>query len=360
MSSRVVNFSAGPSMLPPEVLAEAQAEFLDFRGTGMSLIEMSHRGKVYTAVHEEAADRFAAVLGIPDDFEVLLLQGGATLQFSMVPMNLLHGRQAGYVASGAWAAKAIADAGVYGDAYVAWDGEPHGYARMPRRGEVEVRPGTRYLHVTSNETIGGTQMWDWPEANVPLVGDMSSDIASRRIPWDRFDLVYAGAQKNLGPSGLTVVAIRKSALEGTRRDLGAYLGYRGHAAAGSMLNPPPVFAIYLMGKVMRWIESQGGIDAMEQSARKKAAVLYDAIDGSDGFYRGPVDTASRSLMNVVFRLPDEEAEAAFLAGAGAAGLVNLEGHRSVGGVRASLYNAMPIAGVEALAGFMASFRAASA
>ncbi len=361
MSATVYNFSAGPSTLPRTVLEEAQAELVTYGDTGMSLIEMSHRGAEYTAVHEEAAARIAEVLGVPADFEVLILQGGATLQFSMVPMNLLAGGgSAGYVVTGSWAKKALADGGRYGDAYAAWDGAAGGYRRMPGTNEVDVRPATRYLHVTSNETIGGIQMWEWPATDVPLVGDMSSDIMSRPLPWERFDLVYAGAQKNLGPAGATIVIARRSLLATSREHLGAYLRYESHAAAGSMLNTPPVFAVWVLGKVVAWVADHGGVDAMEEAARRRAGVLYDAIDGSGGYYRGPVEESSRSLMNVVFRLPTEDAEVEFVAAAAKAGLVGLEGHRSVGGVRASLYNAMPLAGAQALAEFMASFAASRA
>lgn len=352
------NFSAGPSTLPPQVLEEARDELIDYRGTGMSLVEMSHRGPEYTAVHEEALSLAAEVFGAPEDMAVLFLQGGATLQFSMVPMNLLSpGRPAGYVASGSWASKAIADAQSYGDAYLAWDGEPDGFTRMPRAGEIQVRDGSRYLHVTSNETIGGIQMHDWPEdAGVPLVADMSSDIMSRPIPWDRFDLVYGGAQKNLGPAGLTIVYIRQELLESLNRNHGAYLRYDVHHKGGSMYNTPPVFAVWLMGKTLRWVLGQGGLGAIEASARAKAGLLYDTIDASDGFYASPVAEDSRSLMNVVFRLPSEVLEKAFLTEAAEAGLSGLKGHRDVGGMRASLYNAMSTEGVGALTSFMKAFR----
>jgi phosphoserine aminotransferase len=227
---------------------------------------------------------------------------------------------------------------------------------MPQPGEVEIRPNSRYLHVTSNETINGIRMTEWPDTAVPLVGDMSSDFLSRTIPWDRFDVVYGGAQKNLGPAGLTIVFVRESALAETNRDLAGYLRWDIHAAKNSLYNTPPVFAIYMMGKTLSWIQSQGGLPAMEAAAAARAGLVYRAIDESDGFYRSPVDPAARSLMNVVFRLPDEESEARFVAEAEERRLLNLKGHRSVGGIRASLYNAMPMSGVEALASFMESFR----
>ncbi len=355
---RVHNFSAGPSTLPVEVLEEARDELVDYHGAGMSLVEMSHRGPEYEAVHAEAMKLAREVFGAPDDVEVLLLQGGATLQFAMVPMNLLGvGEAGGYVVSGTWARKAIEDGSHHGDVYAAWDGEPSGFARMPGAGEVEVRPGTRYLHVTSNETIGGIQMHDWPDPGVPLVADMSSDVMSRPVPWERLDLVYAGAQKNLGPAGATLIFVRRGLLEATRRDLASYLRYDVHASSDSLYNTPPVFAIWVMGKTLRWVRDRGGLAAMQEAARAKAGLLYGAIDNSEGFYRGPVEEASRSLMNVVFRLPTEALETEFLSMAEDEGLVNLKGHRSVGGVRASIYNAMPYEGVEALVAFMSEFRA---
>jgi len=358
MTASRFNFSAGPSTLPTSVLEETRDELVDYQGSGMSLIEMSHRGPHYTAVHSEATSLAREVFGTPDDFEVLFLQGGATLQFSMVPMNLLgSGKAGGYVVSGSWGKKALADAEVYGDAYAAWDGSGDGYRRMPGSDEIKVQPGSRYLHVTSNETIGGLQMFEWPDVDIPLVADMSSDYMSRPIPWDRFDLVYGGAQKNLGPSGVTILFVRKSVLETTNRDLGTYLRYDIHADGSSMHNTPPVFSIWMVGKVLRWVAGQGGVRAMEAAAAGKAKILYDAITASSGFYTSPADPESRSLMNVVFRLPTEDLEAEFVATSADAGLVGLKGHRSVGGCRASIYNAMEVAGVEALAGFMAEFRA---
>jgi len=354
----IANFSAGPSTLPASVLEEARDELVDYRGTGMSLIEMSHRGPLYTEVHTETTSLAREVLGAPDDFEVLFIQGGATLQFSMVPMNLLgDGKAGGYVVSGSWAEKALADAQIYGNAYKAWDGAGEGFRGMPQSEDIEVQSGTRYVHVTSNETIGGIQMVEWPDVGVPLVADMSSDYMSRPIPWDLFDLVYGGAQKNLGPSGVTIVFVRRSVLETMNRDLGAYLRYDVHADGDSLYNTPPVFSIWMVGKVLKWLVAQGGVAAMEAAARTKSGILYDAIAASDDFYRSPVEPESRSLMNVVFRLPTDDLEAEFVAAATDAGFVGLKGHRSVGGCRASLYNAMPLAGVEALVGFMAEFKA---
>lgn len=353
---RVHNFCAGPCTLPQRVLEEARDELLDFRGAGMSVIEMSHRGAEYEEVHEEALELFRSVFGVPEDRTVLFLQGGATLQFAIVPMNLLTpGASAGYVRSGTWGGGALKDAAIVGDAYAAWDGEPFGFRRMPADGELEIRPRTRYLHVTSNETIEGLRMTVFPDMGVPLVADMSSDYVSRPIPWERFDLVYGGAQKNLGPAGLAIVVVRTELLEQTNHDLPTYLRLDAHAAKDSLMNTPPMFAVYVMGKVLRWIRDEGGVLAMEDRALRRSGAVYAAIDGSGGFYRSPVDPGDRSHMNVVFRTASGDLDAAFLKAAEQEGLVNLKGHRSVGGVRASIYNAMPDEGVDALLAHMGAF-----
>ena len=359
-SNRKHNFSAGPCTLPLEALEEAQAEFVDYQGAGMSLIEMSHRGKHFDDVANEAMALSMEVFQAPEDFAVLLLQGGAILQFSMVPMNLLNpGSRAAYINSGSWAKGAITDAGQYGDVYLAWDGEGDNFTRMPANDELKIEANTRYLHMTSNETIGGIRNFEWPDVEVPLVGDMSSDYMTRPIPWEKFDLVYGGAQKNLGPSGLVVVFIRKSILEGCNKDLGRYLRYDIHESKGSMFNTPPVFSIYMYGKVLKWMKAQGGLEAMESRAAEKSGILYSTIDDSDGYFNCPVEVRSRSHMNVVFRLPNEDLEKQFLAQAEENDLMNLKGHRSVGGCRASIYNAMPRESVQALADFMADFKAAN-
>ena len=357
MNKRVHNFCAGPCTLPLEVLEEAQAEFVDYQGAGMSLIEMSHRGKHYDAVHHETMSLALEVFGAPDDFAVLFVQGGATLQFAMVPMNFLHaGQRAAYVNSGSWAKGAISDAKLYGDVYTAWDGAGDGYTRMPASSEIQIQDNTCYLHITTNETIGGIRFYEWPEVSVPIVADMSSEFMARPIPWERFDLVYGGVQKNLGPSGMAMVFVRKTALEAANHDVARYLRYDVQYDKESLFNTPPVFPIYMVGKVLKWMKAKGGLDVIEQEAADKAGVIYDVIDQSDGYYRCPVESASRSHMNVVFRLPSEELEAKFLSEAGQTDLLNLKGHRSVGGCRASIYNAMPMEGVTALAGFMDSFR----
>ncbi|HCF72445.1 MAG TPA: 3-phosphoserine/phosphohydroxythreonine transaminase [Arenicellales bacterium] len=357
MIRRVNNFSAGPSTLPLDVLEEAQAEFVDYHGAGMALIEMSHRGKHFDAVHHEAMAMSRKVFQVPDDFQVLFLQGGATLQFSMVPMNLLQQRtRAGYVDSGSWAQGAISDARHYGEIYTAWDGQGCDYTRMPATEELQLQPDTCYLHITSNETIGGIRYVDWPAADVPLICDMSSDYMSRSIPWDRFDLVYGGLQKNLGPAGMALLFVRDSILEHCNRNIGRYLRYDIHAEKDSMFNTPPVFPIYMLGKILKWMDARGGLETIEAEAEAKAAILYSVIDSSDGYFHCPVDKGSRSVMNVVFRLTSEELEKRFLDESESAELLNLKGHRSVGGCRASIYNAMPREGAQALADFMIDFR----
>ncbi|MFQ5967839.1 MAG: 3-phosphoserine/phosphohydroxythreonine transaminase [Acidimicrobiia bacterium] len=354
--SRVFNFSAGPCTLPLEVLEEAQREFVEYQDTGMSIIEMSHRTPPYERVHFEAMELAREISGAPDDFEVLFIQGGATLQFAMVPLNLLGGGGTGaYAVTGAWAQRALEDGRYHGDVYSAWDGEPTGFTRTPSSQELELASDTRYLHITSNETINGIRYPTWPEADVPLVADVSSEFLSRPLPWDRFSVVYGGIQKNLGPSGLALVFVRRSAI-GEAPQLSAYLSYSTHADSDSMFNTPPIFQIYLMGKVLRWIKSQGGVPGIENASEYKAGLVYDAIDQSEGFYRSPVSEESRSVTNVVFRLPTEELEARFLADAETRGMVSLKGHRKVGGCRASLYAAIPTEGVEALAEFMGEFR----
>lgn len=357
MINRAHNFCAGPCTLPLEALEEAQQEFVNYHGTGMSLIEMSHRAREYDDIHQEAMRLAMEVFEVPDDFGVLFIQGGATLQFAMVPMNLLAGGgRAGYADSGSWAQGAIEDGRHYGDIYTAWDGAEDGYARMPGGDEFDIQDGTRYLHITSNETIGGIRFHEWPRVDVPLVADMSSDFMSRRIPWDRFDLVYGGVQKNLGPAGMALVFVRRSILENVDPDVARYLRYDVHLDKDSLFNTPPVFTIYMVGKVLKWMQAQGGIDAMEQRAAAKSEILYSVIDNSDGYYSCPVDKASRSHMNVVFRLPTEDQEKTFLKEAEAESLLNLKGHRSVGGCRASIYNALPEGSVRTLAGFLTDFQ----
>lgn len=354
---RIFNFAAGPCTLPEEVLVAARDEFVDFHGAGMSLIEMSHRSKEYEAVHQGALAAARRVAGAPADFEVLFIQGGATLQFAMVPMNLLApGETAAYAITGSWAKKALADARLHGDVTVAWDGADTNHTRTPADDELVIPADARYLHICSNETIGGIRFPDWPTVDVPLVIDMSSEYLARPIPWERVDVVYGGVQKNLGPAGMAVVYVRRSLLERSPA-VGSYLRYESHAENASLFNTPPVFTIWLTGKVLEWIEAQGGAAWMETSAAERSGRLYAAIDASDGFYSSPVDPAHRSHSNVVFRLPTPDLEAAFIAEAAERGLSGLKGHRSVGGMRASVYAAMPVEGVEALVGHMETFAA---
>lgn len=357
MSKRVYNFCAGPCTLPLEVLEEAQAEFVDYQGSGMSLIEMSHRGKHYDEVHMEAMALMKEVYQAPDDFSVLFIQGGAHLQFAMVPMNLLTpGTRGAYTNTGTWGKGAITDGKASGDVYVAWDGADENYMRMPNAAEIELQDNTRYLHITSNETIGGVRFPEFPDVSVPLVVDMSSDYLSRAVPWEKFDLVYGGLQKNLGPAGMSVVFVRDSILENTNKEIARYLRYDIHKDKDSMFNTPAVFPTYMTGKVLKWMKAKGGLEVIQAEAAQKSGLLYSAIDNSDGYYRSPVDVACRSHMNVVFRLPSEELEKKFLTESTQADLLNLKGHRSVGGLRASIYNAMPVSGVQALADFMADFQ----
>ncbi|WP_025770601.1 3-phosphoserine/phosphohydroxythreonine transaminase [Thioalkalivibrio sp. HK1] len=355
--NRKHNFCAGPSTLPLEVLEEMQSELVDYQGAGLSLIEMSHRALQYDAVHRQAKRLALEVWEVPPEFDVLFIQGGASLQFAMVPLNLLGaGQCAGYVDTGSWAKGAMADARTCGDIYSAWDGSAQGERRVPDDAEIAVRDGTRYLHITSNETIDGIRFPEFPAVGVPLVADMSSELMARRIPWERFDIVYGGVQKNLGPAGMAMVFIRKEVACEPARPLARYLRYDVHSSKESLFNTPPMFAIAMVGKVLRWMRSQGGIEAMERNAQVKADLLYKEIDESEGFYSCPVDARCRSLMNVVFRLPDQALEGRFLAAADERGLLNLKGHRSVGGCRASLYNAMPREGVVELAELMRDFR----
>ena len=350
------NFSAGPSVLPVPVLEELGANMVDYQTTGLSLIEVSHRGKAYDAVHQQALDGLKKQLGVPDSHKILLLAGGATLQFGMVPMNLLKpGGSADIVVSGSWAQKALADLKKLGAANVIYDGSDNNYTELPDPSSITPGAGASYLHITSNETIGGLQWKSFPDTgDVPLVADMSSDILSRPIDVSRFGLIYAGAQKNMGPAGVTVVVIRDDVLERCA-DLPAYLSYRTHAEKDSLYNTPPVFAVWALELVMKWIDSEGGVRGIERKNTEKAARVYGVIDANSEFYRCPVRTDQRSPMNVVFRLPNEDLEKQFVAESVEHGMVGLKGHRSVGGIRASLYNALPLESAEVLAGFMEEF-----
>ena len=354
---RVYNFSAGPAQLPLPVLERAASELTDWGGSGMSVLEVSHRGKDFVACAVDAEATLRRLLAVPESYRVLFLQGGATAQFAAVPMNLTAaGDTVAYLNTGQWSAKAIKQARAYDlDVVVSADESASSYTTTPDPGSYEVPATARYLHYTPNETIGGVEFPDLPDAgDVPLVGDLSSTILSRPLDVGRFGLIYAGAQKNMGPSGLTVVIVREDLLGRARTITPGVLDYTKMAAANSMLNTPPTFSVYLLGLVAHWIEDTGGLTAMGERNQAKAAALYAAIDSS-GFYSNPVEERSRSWTNVPFTLADPALDAEFLAGALAAGLTNLKGHRSVGGMRASIYNAMPMEGVTALIDYMVEF-----
>jgi phosphoserine aminotransferase len=356
--ARAKNFNAGPAALPVRALEQARDELLDFQGTGMSIIEHSHRGKAYEAVHDEALGLVRELLGVPDTYDVLFLQGGASQQFAVIPMNLLPaGKSADYIVTGTWSKKALSEAKTLGATRVAATTEVDGkFPRIPKQAELDLDPAAAYVHLTSNNTIAGTQWHAFPDVgNVPLVADMSSDILWRPIDVSRFGLIYAGAQKNIGPSGLALVIIRKDLVESGRKDIPKIFQYRTHAAEKSLYNTPPTFSIYLMRNVLALMKETGGLAAMEQRNREKADLVYRAIEARPGFYRSPVDPDSRSTMNIVFNLPTPELEAEFVAAAQKEGLVGLKGHRSVGGIRASVYNAAELDWVQALVDFMAAF-----
>src|SRR5262245_49853339 len=353
----VHNFNAGPAMLPPPVLEQVQAELRDYQGRGMSIMEMSHRGKEYEAINAEAEARFKRLLGVGDGYRVVFLQGGASTQFAMLPMNfLLPGGSADYLLTGAWAEKAHEEAAALGRARIAASTRGESYRRVPRPDEITVDPEAAYVHLTSNETIQGTQWHAFPDVgDRPLVADMSSDILSRPFDASRFTLIYAGAQKTLGPAGVTAVLIRESWLARASQAVPTMLRYATHVKNNSLYNTPPTFAVYVLGLVLRWIEQAGGLESMGERNARKARSVYGAVGSSGGFYRGHAESGSRSLMNVTFRLPSEALEKRFIAGAEAAGMVGLAGHRSVGGIRASLYNAIDPEACQTLASFMGDF-----
>lgn len=358
MSERVYNFNPGPSTLPSAVLKRAQAELLDYKGTGMSVMEISHRSKEFENIVHSAEKLIKKLAGAGDDFRVLFLQGGASMQFALIPLNFLpSGASADYIITGGFAKKAFEDAQKVGLARIAASTEADNFRRLPPQEEISLSGDAAYVHITSNNTLYGTQWHNYPDTGaVPLVADMSSDILSRPFDVNRFSLIYAGAQKNLGPAGVTVVLIRKSMLEKVPRTLPAMLRYDLHAANDSLYNTPPSFSLYMVELVLHWIEEQGGLEAIARHNEEKAGYIYRAIDNSDGFYSGHAVREHRSLMNVTFRLPSEDLEKAFLAGASARSLVGLKGHRSVGGLRASIYNAMSREGCALLAEFMDEFR----
>lgn len=355
--ARAHNFSAGPAALPKPVLERARDELLDWHGTGASIIELSHRGAAFTSVIQAAEDSFRRLLSISDDFAVLFAQGGASLQFSALPLNLAAADQpADYVVTGQWSKKAYKEGRRLVDARLAASSEAVNFTTMPEPAEWQQTPGAAYLHYCPNETIGGLEFASVPEVDVPLVADMSSTILSRPLDVDRFDVIYAGAQKNIGPAGLALIIVRRSLLGRARSDIPALLNWETLAEQGSMANTPPTMAIYLAGLVFEWLEEKGGLEAMEAINRRKASMLYELIDNSS-FYNNPIDPRYRSLMNVPFVLADSSLDAVFLRESEAVGLLNLKGHRSVGGMRASLYNAVSEDSVLALRDFMRDFEA---
>ena len=352
------NFYAGPATLPLPALERAQKEFIDWAGTGMSVMETSHRSSEYDEVHHEAMNLFSELLGLDEDHIVLFLQGGASTQFAMIPMNFIpEGASADYIDTGAWSAKAIKEANIVAKCRVAGSSKEDSYKRVPSQSELDLDPKAAYLHLTSNNTIKGTQFHSFPDSGeVPLVGDMSSDFLWRPFDANRFSLIYAGAQKNIGPSGVTIVIVRKSWVERARVDhLPTMLRYLTHVEKESLYNTPPSFSIYMVRNVLAWVKEQGGLAGMEKRNIRKSEVLYGLFDELPDFYRCPVEPGSRSTMNVVFRLPSEELEAKFVTEATQNGFIGLKGHRSVGGCRASIYNAMEPEGVEALVSFMREF-----
>ena len=353
---RIYNFSAGPAVLPEEVLRQAQEEMLDWRGTGMSVMEMSHRGKAYMSIAGQAEADLRELMAIPDNYTVLFLQGGASSQFAMVPINLLRGKKsADYALTGQWSEKAIAEGKRFCEVNIVASSKQEKFTMVPPQSTWQLNPDAAYVHYTPNETIAGLEFpWVPDTGDVPLVADMSSSILSRPVDVSRFGVIYAGAQKNIGPAGLTVVIVRNDLIGQADGTMPIMFDYKTHADNDSMYNTPPTYSWYLAGLVFQWIKAKGGLKAMEALNKRKAEKLYDAIDGS-AFYANPVELASRSWMNVPFTLVDPELDSTFLAEAEKAGLSTLKGHRSVGGMRASIYNAMPEAGIDALIEFMADF-----
>jgi phosphoserine aminotransferase len=354
--ARKFNFSAGPAMLPTAVIERAQQEMLDWNGSGMSVMEMSHRGKEYMSIAAKAEKDLREVMSIPDNYKVLFLQGGASSQFAMVPLNLLGDKQsADYLNTGMWSKKAIAEAKRYCTVNIAADTSDNGFTTVPTQAELKLNPGAAYVHYTPNETIGGVEFDYIPETDgVPLVADMSSAILSRPIDVSKFGIIYAGAQKNIGPAGLTIVIIRDDLLGKATENTPAMFNYETHASNDSMYNTPATYSWYMAGLVFEWLKERGGLTAMGEVNKRKADKLYAVIDGSD-FYGSPVAKNGRSWMNIPFTLGNPDLDGSFLAGAAERGLITLKGHRSVGGMRASIYNAMPEEGVDALVAYMQKF-----
>lgn len=358
MKKRIYNFSAGPAVLPEDVLLEAQEDLYVYKEAGMSVMEMSHRSKEYDQIFTEAKDDLRKLLDIGENYEILFLQGGATLQFSMVPLNLMPPiNKADYINTGAWSKKAIKEAKRVGEVNIAASSEDSNFTRIPKQSELKLTPDAAYVHFTSNNTIFGTQFKAEPEVgNVPLVCDASSDMLHKKIDVNKYGIVYAGAQKNMGPAGVALVIIKKDLIERSSDSLHTYLNYKIHADKGSLYNTPPSYSVYIMGLVYKWLLKIGGLDEMYKRNLDKANMLYDYIDSTDGYYKGTAEKEDRSLMNVTFRLSSEELEKKLIAEATAKGFSGLKGHRSVGGLRASIYNAFPQNGVADLVEFMKDFK----
>ena len=355
-ATRIHNFAAGPAVMPVSVLEQIQRDLIALPGVGMSILEISHRSKTFESILEKAEADIRALANIPSNYQVLFLQGGASTQFSMVPMNILTaGATADYIDTGSWADKAVKEAKRVGNVNVTGSTKADNYSRIPAPSEIKLTPGAAYVHITSNNTIEGTEWKDLPDVGgAPLVNDTSSDMFSRPIDVSRHALIYAGAQKNMGPAGVTIVIIRDDMLQRSQKSLPTMLNYQVHAENKSLYNTPPAFSIYAVGLVMQWLRDQGGLAAIQKVNERKAAKLYAEVDRT-GFYRGTAAKDSRSLMNITFRLGSEDLENTFIKEATAAGLDGLKGHRAVGGIRASTYNAFPEAGVDALVGFMQDF-----
>ena len=352
---KVYNFNAGPAMLPTAVMERAQKEFCNYNGTGCGILEQSHRAAPFQAVLDSANQNIRDVFGVSDDYDIVYIQGGASMQFAMVPMNLMQGA-ADYVDTGTWSSKAMKEAKGFGEVRVAASSKETKYDHIPDFSEWKLSDDASYVHITSNNTIYGTQYRTFPKTKAPLIADMSSDIMSRRLNVSDFGMIYAGAQKNLGPSGLALVIIRKDLVSRTPATVPTMLRYATYTENNSLFNTPPTFGIYMIKLVTDWMKEVGGLEVIEKWNNAKAALLYEVIDASNGYFRTPVKKESRSFMNVVFRLPTEELEAKFLKVVSENGMIGLKGHRSVGGLRASIYNAMPIEGVQKLVDLMENFR----
>lgn len=357
MANRIWNFNAGPATLPLPVLEKAKADLPDYDGSGMAVMELSHRSKQYDQIHNDALGLMKELLGVPDGFKVLLLQGGASMQFAMVPMNLLgEGKTADYIVTGSWSKKALKEGKIIGNAHVAGSSEDTNFNRIPKQDELDLTGDAAYCHITTNNTIAGTQFASLPETgSVPIVADMSSDILSKALDFSNIGIVYAGAQKNLGPSGVTIAIVREDLIEAGASDIPTLLQYRTQADKDSLFNTPPTYSIYLVKLVLEWVKGLGGLAAVEKRNTDKGNLLYGTIDSLSDFYKGAAEVDSRSLMNVTFRLPTEELEAQFIKDGLANGFGGLKGHRSVGGVRVSMYNAMEPQGIVELTDFMKEF-----